>query len=219
MISRNSSVRVLRTWFSWTLKFSMDGAHMEGYPWLGHPQTCLGMMFPIPQKQEMVIQTELAVTVGAQKKQQRPQRLRQISTTRAFIPSLLLGELQDQVGPTEALSNATSQHQQNFPSPFCTVQLNGPIDIFCDIRPMISAITACHHHCKFTQPETILNLNCILKNYYPPPLCKLAIWFICGNHFKKYTFRNTYTTWCLFHMASHNYFAVCEHDENSFIIL
>lgn len=41
---------------------------MEGYPWLGHPQTCLGMMFPIPQKQEMVIQTELAVTVGAQKK-------------------------------------------------------------------------------------------------------------------------------------------------------
>lgn len=67
-------------------------------------------MFPIPQKLEMVIQTELAVTVGPQKKQQGPQRLRQTSTTRAFIPSLPLGELQDQMGPTEALSNATSQH-------------------------------------------------------------------------------------------------------------
>lgn len=110
-------------------------------------------------------------------------------------------------------------HRQNFLAPFCAAGLNGAIDIICDIHPVISAITACHHHCKFTQPETILNLNCILKNHYPPPLCKLAMWFICGNHFKKYTFRNTYTTWCLFHMASHNYFAVCEHDENSFIIL
>ena len=66
-------------------------------------------------------------------------------------------------------------HQQNSPAPFCAARLNGAIDIFRDICPVISAITACHHHCKFTQPETILNLNCILKNYYPPPLCKLAI--------------------------------------------
>lgn len=117
------------------------------------------------------------------------------------------------------VARCRESHPQNFPAPFSAVQLNGAIDIFCDIRAVIGAIIACHHHCKFTQPETILNLNCILKNYYPPPLCKLALWFICGNHFKKYTFRNTYTTWCLFHMASHNYFAVCEHDENSFIIL